>query len=240
MQARRSRIFLQPKTAILMSKEGRPRGPRRRSSCRAVDGLDSERAGIDTYKGREGPPLGCQSTSNPRVYAAEDAAASPRQTCDSGGCLRKARTATQIAESKQIEADLHACPAWYSPFPNSARVSMLERKRARPAMLECHSRDYFGWFPQETLGETHAGAKIISGYRGQRSCAHMFGPDYAELINIFLCDQVGAHRRSNQDDAGGLFQRGHRIIGRCYRTRAIDCYSLLHAFPSQPCILFGS
>ncbi|MWD27188.1 hypothetical protein E0K89_006855 [Aquicoccus sp. SCR17] len=45
--------------------------------------------------------------------------------------------------------------------------------------------DASGWFSQKRLGESHAGAKIITDQDGKILGAHMFGPGYAELINVF-------------------------------------------------------
>ena len=45
--------------------------------------------------------------------------------------------------------------------------------------------DTSGWFSQKRIGETHAGAKIITGKDGKILGAHVFGPEYAELINVF-------------------------------------------------------
>ena len=51
--------------------------------------------------------------------------------------------------------------------------------------VEVSFTDASGWFSQKRIGETHAGAKIITGKDGKILGAHMFGPEYAELINVF-------------------------------------------------------
>jgi glutathione reductase (NADPH) len=42
------------------------------------------------------------------------------------------------------------------------------------------------WFSQKRRSESHAAAKVITGKDGKILGAHLFGLDYAELINFFL------------------------------------------------------
>ncbi|MFW8595283.1 hypothetical protein [Cribrihabitans neustonicus] len=70
-------------------------------------------------------------------------------------------------------------------IPELARVGLLEEEARDRGEVEVSFTDTSGWFSQKRLGESHAGAKIITGKDGQILGAHMFGPDYGELINVF-------------------------------------------------------
>ena len=90
-----------------------------------------------------------------------------------------------MLKGKRTEPDYIGVPSVVFTIPELARVGMLEEEARETGDVEVSFTDTSGWFSQKRLGETHAGAKIISKSEGKILGAHMFGPDYAELINIF-------------------------------------------------------
>jgi len=113
---------------------------------------------------------------------------------------------------------------------------MLEEEaRRRPANVERLSfTDTSGWFSQNALGETHAVPRS-SRYRGKDLGAHMFGPDYAELINIFSLRQLGSPVDFKSRLIAGWYaiQTGASDIGsmRIASDPPLTVIPLLHRFP---------
>ena len=151
----------------------------------AVDELNLSAAGIETEHGGVKVSPWLQSTSNPRVYAAGDAAASPGKPLTPVAVFEGKIATSNMLKGKQTEPDYIGVPSVVFTIPELARVGMMEEEARETGDVEVSFTDTSGWFSQKRLGETHAGAKIISNSEGKILGAHMFGPDYAELINIF-------------------------------------------------------
>lgn len=151
----------------------------------AVDELNLSAAGIETEHGGVKVSPWLQSTSNPRVYAAGDAAASPGKPLTPVAVFEGKIATSNMLKGKRTEPDYIGVPSVVFTIPELARVGMLEEEARETGDVEVSFTDTSGWFSQKRLGETHAGAKIISKSEGKILGAHMFGPDYAELINIF-------------------------------------------------------
>ncbi|AYE85837.1 dihydrolipoyl dehydrogenase family protein [Sulfitobacter sp. D7] len=151
----------------------------------AVDCLDLSAAGIEAEHGGVKVEEWLQSTSNPRVYAAGDAAASPGKPLTPVAVFEGKIATSNMLKNKQTAPDYTGVPSVAFTIPELARVGMLEEEARETGDVEVSFADTSNWFSQKRLGETHAGAKIISDENGKILGAHMFGPDYAELINIF-------------------------------------------------------
>jgi len=134
------------------------------------------------------------------------------QTFDSVGCLRRQVRHSNMLKAADRPITRAGCPAWVNfNHSDSHGSACWERGSARDRDVRGVIHDTSGWFSQKRLGETHAGAKIISIQRGKILGA-ISSVGLRGAHNIFsLAIKVGAHRRSNQDDAGGPIQRGHRI-----------------------------
>lgn len=90
-----------------------------------------------------------------------------------------------MLKDKRTEPDYTGVPSVVFTIPELARVGMLEEEARARGDVEVRLTDTSGWFSQKRLGESHAGAKVITAKDGKIFGAHMFGPDYAELINVF-------------------------------------------------------
>jgi glutathione reductase (NADPH) len=151
----------------------------------AIDHLDLAAAGIETENGGVKVTPWLQSPSNPRIFAAGDTAASPGKPLTPVAVFEGKIAASNMLKDKRTEPDYTGVPSVVFTIPELARVGMLEKEARETCDVDVSFTDTSGWFSQKRLGESHAGAKIITGKDGKILGAHMFGPDYAELINVF-------------------------------------------------------
>ncbi|UMA67358.1 NAD(P)/FAD-dependent oxidoreductase (plasmid) [Roseivivax marinus] len=151
----------------------------------AIDHLDLAAAGIETENGGVKVTPWLQSPSNPRIFAAGDTAASPGKPLTPVAVFEGKIAASNMLKDKRTEPDYTGVPSVVFTIPELARVGMLEKEARETCDVDVSFTDTSGWFSQKRLGESHAGAKIITGKDGNILGAHMFGPDYAELINVF-------------------------------------------------------
>jgi glutathione reductase (NADPH) len=150
----------------------------------AIDHLDLAAADIETEHGGVKVMPWLQSPSNPRIYAAGDAAASPGKPLTPVAVFEGKIAASNMLKGKRTEPDYTGVPSVVFTIPELARVGLLEEEAREVGDVEVSFTDTSGWFSQKRIGETHAGAKIITGKDGKILGAHMFGPEYAELINV--------------------------------------------------------
>jgi glutathione reductase (NADPH) len=151
----------------------------------AIDHLDLAAAGIEAGHGGVKVAPWLQSPSNPRVFAAGDAAASPGKPLTPVAVFEGKIAASNMLKDSRTEPDHTGVPSVVFTIPELARVGLLEEEAREKGDVDVRFTDTSGWFSQKRLGESHAGAKIITGKDGKILGAHMFGPGYAELINVF-------------------------------------------------------
>ncbi|OOY14451.1 MULTISPECIES: NAD(P)/FAD-dependent oxidoreductase [unclassified Thioclava] len=151
----------------------------------SVDHLELGAAGIATEQGGVKVTPWLQSPSNSRIFAAGDAAASPGKPLTPVAVFEGKIAASNMLKDKRTEPDYTGVPSVVFTIPELARVGMLEEEARARGDVEVRLTDTSGWFSQKRLGESHAGAKVITAKDGKILGAHMFGPDYAELINVF-------------------------------------------------------
>ncbi|MBG6107092.1 NAD(P)/FAD-dependent oxidoreductase [Frigoribacterium sp. CG_9.8] len=134
-----------------------------------------------------------QSTTNPAVYAAGDSADTPGRPLTPVAVFEgKVAASNMLAASTtpvgtSTTPDYTAVPTTVFTIPELNRVGILESE-ARDSGLDIDVRltDTSGWYSNYRVGETTASAKIIIDRASDRILgAHLLGPGYAELINIF-------------------------------------------------------
>jgi glutathione reductase (NADPH) len=149
--------------------------------------LDLGAAGIAV----DGPRLALneflQSTSNPAVYAAGDAAGrGPALTPVAS--LDAAVVAANLLEGNHRQPDYRAVPSVVFTLPPLARIGLCEAEaRARGLRFRVNRGRTGGWYSNRRLGEPVAGYKVlVEEGGGQRILgAHLLGPQADEMINLF-------------------------------------------------------
>ena len=152
-----------------------------------LDGLDLDAANIAS--GPRGVTVAghLQSTTNPAVYAAGDSAGTPGRPLMPVAVFEGKVAASNMLTGATTTPDYTAVPTTVFTIPELNRVGILEHE-ARDSGLDIDVRftDTSGWYSNFRVGETTASAKIIIERATDRILgAHLLGPGYAELINIF-------------------------------------------------------
>lgn len=128
-----------------------------------------------------------QSVSNPAVYSAGDAAASPGPPLTPVGTMEGHVVASNILKGNNRTPDYDAIPTVVFALPHLARVGMLEHE-ARDADLDFEVKhgDSAGWYTSKRIGEKFSGYKTLVEKDTDRILgAHLLGPNAEEVINVF-------------------------------------------------------
>lgn len=152
-----------------------------------LDGLNLDAANIAS--GPRGVTVAghLQSTTNPAVYAAGDSAGTLGRPLTPVAVFEGKVAASNMLTGANTTPDYTAVPTTVFTIPELNRVGVLEHE-ARDSGLDIDVRftDTSGWYSNFRVGETTASAKIIIDRATDRILgAHLLGPGYAELINIF-------------------------------------------------------
>jgi glutathione reductase (NADPH) len=164
----------------------------------AIDALDLDKAHVRA--GGRGVEVNefLQSVSNPAVYAAGDAAASPGWPLTPVAGLEGKAVAANILEGNHEIPNYTGVPSAVFTIPELARVGLLEVEARDQALdVEVRFTDMRDWYTVERIGETHAAAKVlIENGSGRIVGAHLLEPDASEVINIFgLAVRTGLRAR---------------------------------------------
>jgi glutathione reductase (NADPH) len=127
-----------------------------------------------------------QSTTNPRIYAAGDAADTPGAPLAPVAVFEGKVAASNMLRNTSTSPDYTGIATAVFTIPELTRVGLLEAE-ARDAGLDLDVRfsDTSGWYSNYRIGETTAAAKILVDRASDTIVgAHMLGPEYGELINI--------------------------------------------------------
>lgn len=149
-------------------------------------GMDLQAAGIDLDHGRLTLNEYLQSTSNPAVYAAGDAAAmgpalTPVAAHDG------AVVAENILEGNHRKPDYRAVPSAAFTIPPIAAVGLSAHEAAeRQLEFDVRCQNASGWFNARAEAQKVYGYKIlVEKTSGRILGAHLVGPHADELINVF-------------------------------------------------------
>ena len=153
----------------------------------ALADLNLEAAGVDySDKGIVVAPH-LQSTTNSAVFAAGDSADTDGMPLTPVAVIEGKVAASNMLKDTQTAPDYAGIPTAVFTVPEVARVGMLESE-ARDAGYDVDVRftDTGDWYSNYRIGETSAAAKVlVDKSNGKILGAHLFGPEYGELINFF-------------------------------------------------------
>lgn len=153
----------------------------------ALDRLNLVAADIDA--GRAGVIVNghLQSVSNPAVYAAGDAAASPGIPLTPVAVFEGKVAASNMLKGNSATPDYRGIPSVVFTIPELVRVGLLEDEAKEQGIdIIVKFTDTSGWYSNMRVGETCAAAKVlIDKSSDQIVGAHLLGPEYGELVNFF-------------------------------------------------------
>lgn len=152
----------------------------------ALDDLDLAAAGIDVQDGRLQLTPFLQSTSNPRVFAAGDAAGqgpplTPVASRDG------ATVAQNLLDGGQRHPDYSGTPSVAFSLPPIAAVGLSEAKAREHGLdFRISAATAADWYTACRLAEPVYGYKILIGTTDDRIIgAHLVGPQAEDTINLF-------------------------------------------------------
>ena len=180
--------------------------------------LDLDAAGVEW--GERGVSVAghLQSTTNPAVYAAGDAANTPGMSLTPVAVFEGKVAASNMLKGTSTVPDYTGIPTAVFTIPELVRVGMLEQEaRDQGLDVDVRYRDTSGWYSNYRVGETTAASKILVDRATDRIVgAHLLGPEYGELINI-----VGLAMKLN------LTTRQVKSMTAAYPTVGSDLGSML-------------
>ncbi len=151
-----------------------------------LDGLDLPAAGIAHERGRLRLSQFLQSTSNPRVYAAGDAASSgPPLTPVSSHDAKV--VAANLLDGNRRRPDYRGVPSVAFTIPPIAAVGLGEAEaRDRGLRFRMKAEKVPGWYTARRLAERVYGFKVlVEEDTGRILGAHLVGPHADEVTNVF-------------------------------------------------------
>lgn len=152
----------------------------------ALDRLDLLAGGVASHDGQLMLNEFLQSTTNPAVYAAGDAARKgPPLTPVSGH--DGAVVAANLLHGNHRKPDYRGVPSVAFTIPPIARVGLSEAEaREQRLKLQVNSQEVSGWFTARQAAESVYGFKVlVEEGTGQILGAHLVGPHADEVINLF-------------------------------------------------------
>src|SRR5262249_52299424 len=148
--------------------------------------LDLAAGGIATENGRVKLNEFLQSVSNPKVYAAGDAASSGPPLTPVSSHDGKV-VAQNLLDGNQHRPDYRGVPSVAFTIPPIAAVGLSEAEaRAKGIKFRLHSEKASDWYTARRLNESVYGFKTLVGEDTDRILgAHLVGPHAEEVINLF-------------------------------------------------------
>ncbi len=128
-----------------------------------------------------------QSTTNPDVYAAGDAADTPGMPLTPVAVFEAKVAASNMLKRTTTVPDYAGVPTAVFTIPELVRVGLLEDEATAAGIdVDVRYNDTSAWYSNYRVGETTAAAKILVDTANDTIVgAHMLGPEYGELISIF-------------------------------------------------------
>ncbi len=152
-----------------------------------LDRLNLEAAGIEF--GEKGVVVNeyLQSVSNAAVYAAGDASDTAGWPLTPVSFLEGRVAASNMLKGNNRIADYRGVPTVVFTIPELTRVGLLESEATELGLdYRVRFTDTGGWYSNLRVGEDCAAVKVlVDNQTDEIVGAHLFGPEYAELVNIF-------------------------------------------------------
>jgi glutathione reductase (NADPH) len=149
--------------------------------------LDLDAADIDHGTAGVSVAGHLQSTTNPAVYAAGDAADTSGAPLTPVAVFEGKVAASNMVKGTTIVPDYAGVPTAVFTIPELVRVGLLEDEAAAAGIdVDVRYNDTSRWYSNYRTGETTAATKILVDTTNDTIVgAHLLGPEYGELINIF-------------------------------------------------------
>ncbi|WP_141336929.1 dihydrolipoyl dehydrogenase family protein [Ornithinimicrobium kibberense] len=160
--------------------------------------LDLDAAGVQSDEDGVRVAAHLQSTSNPAVYAAGDAASTPGMPLTPVAVFEGKVAASNMLKGTTTAPDYTGVPTAVFTIPELTRVGLLEDEAlARGIDINVRYSDTSSWYSNYRIGETTAAAKILIDRSTDTIVgAHLLGPEYAELVNtLALAMKLGLTTR---------------------------------------------
>ena len=128
-----------------------------------------------------------QSTTNSAVFAAGDSADTKGMPLTPVAVIEGKVAASNMLKDARTAPDYSGIPTAVFTVPELARVGMLEEEAIEAGHdVDVRFTNTGGWYSNYRIGETSAAAKVlVDKSDGKILGAHLFGPEYGELINFF-------------------------------------------------------
>ena len=128
-----------------------------------------------------------QSTTNPAVYAAGDSADTPGMPLTPVAVFEGKVAASNMLKGTTTVPDYAGVPTAVFTIPELVRVGLLEDEATAAGMdVDVRYNDTSGWYSNYRIAETTAATKILVDTATDTIVgAHLLGPEYGELINVF-------------------------------------------------------
>ncbi len=152
-----------------------------------LDRINLEVAGIEF--GEKGVVVNeyLQSVSNPAVYAAGDAGDTDGWALTPVSFIEGRVAASNMLKGNNRIADYRGVPTVVFTIPELTRVGLLESEATKLGLdYRVKFTDTGNWYSNLRVGEDCAAVKVlVDNQTDEIIGAHLLGPEYAELINIF-------------------------------------------------------
>lgn len=153
----------------------------------AIDQLDLSAGSVEA--GDKGIAVNeyLQSTSNPKVYAAGDAADSKGAPLTPVAVFEGKVAALNMLKGNRTTPDYAGVPSAVFTVPELTRVGMLEDEASEAGHdARVVVNDTGGWYSNLRIGETCGASKVIIDKGSDKILgAHLLGHEYGEIVNFF-------------------------------------------------------
>lgn len=153
----------------------------------ALADLNLEAAGVEYGDKGIDVATHLQSTTNSAIFAAGDSADTNGMPLTPVAVIEGKVTASNMLKNTQTAPDYAGIPTAVFTVPELTRVGMLEAEAKEAGHdVDVRFTDTGDWYSNYRIGEKSAAAKVlVDKSAGKILGAHLFGPEYGELINFF-------------------------------------------------------